>query len=68
MSEQTVEVTTPNPRFTGTRAGVDFVSGTATCTPEQARILAARFGYQAFIPEPQPVKQRRTRKAASRGN
>lgn len=68
MSEQTVKVTTPNPAFRGTRAGVVFVDGVAHCTPDEAAMLSRRFGYRVEHPKPQPVKQaRRTRKDTNRG-
>ena len=60
-------VRTPNPRFNGERAGVQFTNGEATCNALQASLLA-QLGYQV-LEDPKPVKTpQKTNVLPSRGN
>jgi hypothetical protein len=47
-------VRTPSRTFSGERAGVTFVNGTATCDARTASLLA-RLGYEV-LGDPEPVK------------
>lgn len=63
----TVIVTAPDPRFTGTRAGVTFQDGRGEVDADNAPALAyfERHGYAIDVPSTSPKKEPRSRVAAT---